>query len=223
MKAKEVSHMKRILAALFIALMPAMLFAAPPRLPWAQVPPEILGKDVGLYVKSEIGQIEADYGTKSLGDFTMKDIVEVRDRLDVASQKDDYVDSIAVESYLLPGLGQFKVGDAGAGIGFLSLDLAVAGGTLMAMYFLLPSDLRFDRLDYFRDSFSTISNAWNGHSFTDYLPSIGVAFAGLVIDQIVRHAASSHARDEAVKAVDQGKPVFTPRIGAGFMGFNVRY
>ena len=39
--------MKRILAILFIALMPAMLFAAPPGFPWSQVPSEIVNGEVG--------------------------------------------------------------------------------------------------------------------------------------------------------------------------------
>jgi hypothetical protein len=215
--------MKRILAMIVIALMPALLFAAPPGVPWSRVPPEILRADVGPYVRSEIGAIETDVQGKSLGEFTMKDIVDLRDRLSVASQKDQYVDRIAAESYFLPGLGQFQVGDTGAGLGFLGLDLAVIGGTIAAAYYLLPSDLRFEKLDYFRDSASTISNAWNGHSFTDYLPSIGAVFAGFVIDQVVRHAASSHARGEATRAVDLGKVTFTPRIGIGFMGFDLRY
>jgi hypothetical protein len=215
--------MKRILATFFIALMPALLFAAPPGVPWSKVPPEILKADVGPYVRSEIGVIETDLQTKTLGDFTMKDIIDLRDRLSIASQKDEYVNRMATESYLLPGLGQFQVGNTGAGLGFLGLDLAVIGGTFAAVYFLLPSDLRFDKLDYFRDSAATISNAWNGHSFTDYLPSIGAVFAGFVIDQIVRHAASSHARGAATRAIDLGKVTFTPRIGIGFMGFDLQY
>jgi hypothetical protein len=215
--------MKRFLALLVIAFLPAMLFAAPPGLPWSQVPPEIVNGAVGPYVRSEIGLIETDFGTKSFGELTMKDLVTVRDRLSVAAQKDHYVNRIATESYLLPGLGQFQVGDTGAGIGFLTLDIAVVAGTLVAAYYLMPADLRFDKLNYFGDSASTISNAWNGHSFTDYLPMIGAIAGGFVIDQIVRHVASSHARGEATRAVDLQKVTFTPQIGIGFMGFDIRY
>ncbi len=153
----------------------------------------------------------------------MRDLASFRDRLSIARQKDQYVERIAMESLFLPGLGQFEVGDAGSGLGFLTLDLGVVAGTLAAVYYLLPSDLRFDRLDYFRDSTSSIQNAWSSHSITDYLPSIGAVVGGMVIDQMVRHWASEDARKAAIKAVDQGAVKFAPRIGIGFMGFALQY
>jgi hypothetical protein len=215
--------MKRILATLIVILMPALVFAAPHGSPWARGYPEMFDQDAGPYVRSEISLIESELGTKRLGDFSVEDIVSLRDRLSVAEQKDQYVNSLAMHSWFLPGLGQFQAGDVASGVGFLTMDMAAIAGTLVAAYYCLPSDLRFDRLDYFRDSSSTIQSAWNSHSFTDYLPSIGVFVGGMVIDQIVRQWASAHARGEAVQAVDQGKVQFTPRIGIGFMGFGVRY
>jgi hypothetical protein len=215
--------MKRILSALIVILMPAMVFAAPNFPPWGQGYPELFSLEAGQYVKVEISQITGELGAKKLGDFNVEDLVSLRDRLSIAEQKDRYVDRIAAQSFLLPGLGQLQVGDTASGVGFLAMDMAAIGGTLVAVYYLLPADLRFDRLDYFGDSASTIQDAWNGHSFTDYLPACGALFGGMVIDQIVRHWASAHARREAIQAVDQGKVQFTPLIGVGFMGFGVRY
>ena len=215
--------MKRILVTLIITLMPAMVFAMPVSPPWAQGQLGLFDQEAGPYVKTEISLIDNELGPKKLGDFTGADLVSLRDRLSIAEQKDRYVDRIAAQSYFLPGLGQFETGDTASGVAFLTLDLATIAGTLVAVYYCLPADLRFDRIDYFRDSSSTIQDAWDGHSFTDFLPSIGVFVGGMVIDQIVRRWASSHARGEATQAVDQGKVQFVPRVGVGFMGFGVRY
>jgi hypothetical protein len=215
--------MKRTLALLIITLMPAVLFAAPMGPPCPTNGLEPLRQEAGLYVKADISLLQTELGEKKLGDFSVEDLVTLRDRLSIARQKDQYVERIAAESFLLPGLGQLEVGDTASGLGFLALDLGVFAGTLAAVYCLLPSDLRFDRLNYFGDATSTIQNTWSGHSITDYLPSVGALFGGLVIDQIVRQLASAHARGEAVQAVDQDKVRFTPRIGIGFMGFDIRY
>src|SRR5208337_1191228 len=172
---------------------------------------------------AEISLIDNEMSTRKVGDFSVGDLVVLRDRLSIAEQKDRYLDRIATESFFLPGLGQFEVGDTASGLGFLTMDLAAIAGTLVAVYYCLPADLRFDRLDYFRDSASTIQDAWNGHSLTNYLPACGALLGGLIVDQAIRHWASAHARREAVQVVDQGRVQFTPIIGIGFMGFGVRY
>jgi hypothetical protein len=221
-KSKE-TPMKRILVTLIVILMPAILFAAPQFSPWGQGYPGMFNQEAGPYVKSEISLIEGELGAKRLGDFNVGDLVTLRERLSVAEQKDKYVDRIASASFFLPGLGQLQAGDTASGVGFLAMDVAAIAGTLVAVYYLLPADLRFDRLNYFGDSSSTIQDAWDGHSFTDYLPAFGALFGGLIIDQTIRHWASAHARREATQAVDQGKVQFTPIVGVGFMGFDVRY
>lgn len=215
--------MKRTLVMLVITLMPAILFAMPQGRPAAYGDWEPLRQEAGPYVKADISAIQNELGAKKLGDFSVEELAALRDRLSIARQKDEYVHRIATESRFLPGLGQFELGDAGSGFGFLALNLGVIAGTLTAVYYSLPSDLRFDRLDYFRDSASTIRNTWYNHSFTDYLPAIGVLAGGMLIDQIVRHLASEHARGEAIQAVDQGRVTFAPRIGIGFMGFALQY
>jgi hypothetical protein len=220
-KSKGAIFMKRIFAALIVILLPALAFAQVS--PWMPDSPGIFNREAGPYVRTEISQIEGELGEKKLGEFNVGDLVVLRERLSVAEQKDRYVEKIAAESFFLPGLGQFQVGDTASGIGFLTMDVAAIAGTLLAVYYCLPADLRFDRIDYFGDSASTIRDAWNSHSFTDYLPACGALLGGFIIDQTIRHWASAHARREAVQAVDQGRVQFTPIVGAGFMGFAVQY
>jgi hypothetical protein len=174
-------------------------------------------------VQAEIGVIQSELGARKIGDIDVATLLSVRDRLSVASQKDAYVRKTGMESFLLPGLGQLEVGDTASGIGFMAADLGVIAGTLVVAYYLLPTDLRFDRIDYFSSNFSGINNAWCSHSFTDYLPAFGVLVGGMVIDQTLRHWSAADARRKAAKAVETGRVTFTPRLGPGFMGIDIAY
>jgi hypothetical protein len=215
--------MKRLvfLVALAAVLVPASLFAQrmgpfPGRL--------MMGMpDAGPFLRSEIGAIQTELGPQKIGDLDFAAFISVRDRLSVAAQKDAYVEKTRMKSFFLPGLGQLELGHTGEGIGFMAADLAVVTGTFVFAYYLLPADLRFDRIDYFNSNFSSINNAWTGHSFTDYLPAFGALMGGMVIDQTIRHWSAATARREAVRAVEDGQVRFTPRIGIGFMGFDIAY
>jgi hypothetical protein len=215
---------KRVLAVLLVLSAPALLFAEPPMGPWQYGRfPGARPIEAGPYLSAEILQIQSEMGQQKVGDFDVAAIVSLRERLSIASQKDAYVRDMGLHSLWLPGLGQFEMGDTANGFGFLALDLAAIAGTLVGVYYTLPSDLRFDRIDYFHDSFSTISNAWNGHTFVDYLPAMGVFLGGMIVDQIVRHWAAGSARREATSRIDKGDVKFTPRVGIGFMGFDIAY
>jgi hypothetical protein len=216
--------MKRVVLVLALAatLLPASLFAQPagpffPGFPMMGLP------DAGPFLRAEIGTIQSELGPQKIGDLEVATFLSVRDRLSVAAQKDAYVMTTGLKSFLLPGLGQLELGNTGEGIGFMAADLVVIAGSLVGAYYLLPSDLRFDRIDYFSSNFSTINNAWGGHSFTDYLPAFGAFMGGMVLDQTIRHWSAARARREAARAIDDGRVTFTPHVGIGFMGFDVAY
>jgi hypothetical protein len=217
---------KRALIVLLVCFLPAALFAAPYG-PWYGPPPERFGAmrpvEAGPYYTAEVLKIQSDLGQQKLGDLDVAALASLRERLSIALQKDEYVRSVSLHSMTLPGLGQFETGDTASGLGFMALNLATIAGTLVGVYYSLPDDLRFDRLDYLRDSFSTISNTWNGHSIVDYLPAFGVFLGGAIVDGIIRWWSSQAAGQEATRLVDSGSVKFTPRIGPGFMGFDVAY
>jgi hypothetical protein len=213
--------MKRVLPVLFLLALPSLLFANTGFVPFAMRP--VIRGDLGPYEKAEILGIQDELGAQKIGDIEIATLLSVRDRLSVAQQKDEYVRSAGIHSLLLPGLGQLEQGDTGAGIGFLVADLAVIAGTVIGAYYLLPADLRFDRIDYFGSNFTTINNAWSGHSFTDYLPAFAALIGGMVVDQTIRHWSAADARRGAARAIDAGRVQVTPRLGTGFMGFNVAY
>lgn len=216
--------MKRpvLVSALALALLPASIFAQP-------VSPLFMGfpltgrSEAGPFLRAEIGRIQSDLGGQKIGDIEVTTLLSVRDRLSIAAQKDAYVREIGMHSFLLPGLGQLEEGDTASGIGFMAADLGVIAGSLVGAYYLLPADLRFDRIDYLGSSLSTINNAWCGHSFTEYLPAFGVFMAGMVLDQTLRHWSAAISRREAARAIDEGRVTFTPRVGIGFMGFDIAW
>jgi hypothetical protein len=213
--------MKRCLPVLLLLALPALLFANPGFVPFATG--RVMRGDVGPYEKSEILTIQDELGARKIGDIEIATLLSVRDRLSVAQQKDEYVRDAGIRSFLLPGLGQLQQGDTASGIGFLALDLAVITGTFLGAYYLLPADLRLDRIDYFGSNFSAINNAWCSHSFTDYLPAFAALVGGMVVDQTIRHWSAATARRGAARAIDDGRVQVTPRIGTGFMGFNVAW
>ena len=218
--------MKRALIVLLVCFLPAAIFAAPMG-PWygpqSRQFTDLRPVEAGPYYTAEVLNIQSDLGQQKLGDLDVMALATLRERLNIAAQKDAYVRSIAFHSMALPGLGQFETGDTASGMGFMALNLATVAGTLVAVYYSLPADLRFDRIDYFRDSFSSISSAWNGHSIVDYLPAFGVFLGGAIINGIIRSWSSQAAGQEATRQIDAGSVKFTPRISVGFMGFDVAY
>ena len=219
--------MKRMLVTVMVLALPGILFAVPgmpaagPFMPESL--PGIPRAEAGPYLAAEIHQIGSDLGAQKLGDMNMSGLMELRDRLSVAAQKDDYVRKMGFHSFMLPGLGQLETGHTESGIGFMAADLVTLAGTFVTAYYLLPRDLRFDRLDYFGDSITTIDSAWNGHTVTDYLPAMGAMLIGLTIDQTLRHWSAAAARRDAAGFVDAGSVTFTPRVGLGTLGFEIAY
>ncbi|HVO37522.1 MAG TPA: hypothetical protein VMV03_00705 [Spirochaetia bacterium] len=216
--------MKRALIVAVICLVPGMMFANPNG-PWMESRgfQDLRPQEAGPYYAAEIRQIDTEMAQQKLGDLNVAQLVAVRERLSIAIQKDAYVNRVRTESLFLPGLGQFETGDTTNGLLFMGLNLAVLTGTAFAVYYSLPDDVRFDKLDYIHSSFSTINNTWNGHTIVDYLPAFGVFVGGMIVDGLVRYWSSTNAADGARQKVNSGSVTFTPLIGPGFMGIGVAY
>ncbi len=177
----------------------------------------------GPYAEAELGAIRTELGDQEFGELTLARLEPYWTRMNLALSKDQYLQRVSKMSMILPGAGQFENGDTSKGVGFLSFHIAVVTGTLAGFYFLLPADLRFDRLDYFNTSFKDINDAWEAHSLNDYLPSIGLMLAGSLIDLGVRFWASGDAYSGARAAVDSGRAELKPVAGPGFLGFTMAY
>lgn len=216
--------MKKIwLIAVFTAAVSAGAFA---QHAWSESPRTAQGYDFSLsgpYAKEELSAIKSELGDRDFGNLSIAQLSPYWTRLNLALSKDQYLEQTSKLSMIMPGAGQFKNGDTSKGIGFLSLHLAVVAGTWTSFYFLLPADLRFDKLDYLDTSLQGIHDAWGAHSINDYLPSMGVLLAGTIFDMVIRHWSSREAYSGAGAAIESGKAELKPVLGPGYLGFGMSY
>jgi hypothetical protein len=210
----------RVLAILFLAAASAA-FARPP-----------MGMDPHRipiqhdYLRAELDSLFGRQG--ELGSLGYGELRELAGRLSVAHQKDRFVARSKTMSFMMPGSGQFLNKDFGTGAAFLAADLAVVAGTLVGAYFLLPDNLRFQQLDYFHTPFNTIRDAWEGHTLTDYLPSMALLAGGGLAKAILGQISSTHAGKLARRNIDAGTISFEPNLlvlphGGMMMGLGWRY
>ncbi len=214
--------MKKPMLALLALAVSALAFAQPMPMMVRGGPEGFSFHRPGPYLSAEAQAIETELGDKVFGELSLNELLPFGKRLALAASKDAYIEKSARMSMMLPGLGQFKNGDTGGGLLFLGAHLAVVAGSLVWEYFLLPSDLRFDRLDYLNTSLSGVRSAWTSHSLRDYLPAIGVAAAGMIADGGIRILSARAAYSEARNSVDAGTAKLRPMMGPGFLGMGMR-
>jgi hypothetical protein len=207
---------KRLVALLVVTVAAGTLFAGSPR--HSKMEEELLEQQLEAVLAGEENAV--------LGELTVGEAQDLLGEISIAYQKAAYVSKSRAASLILPGMGQFMNDDPGMGALFLGLDLATGAGTLLGAYFLLPDELRFDQLNYFKESFGAIETAWKGQSFVDLLPSIGVLAGGGLVQAILRGVSSNHAAGLAEEKIAAGEITFEPKLsvlpgGAGAMGFGM--
>jgi hypothetical protein len=175
------------------------------------------------YVAAEKQAIEKELLSRPFGELSLGELLPYETRLGLALRKDAYVAHASMASMHLPGLGQFRTGATGAGLGFLALHLALFSGGLVGSYFLLPADLRFDAIDYLNAPLATIRTAWQGKSLTQLLPSMAVMAAGMVLDGGLRFWSAVDARRGARAAIDSGRVKIEALAGPGFIGMGMHF
>jgi hypothetical protein len=179
-------------------------------------------------LSQELSDALQDMSTAQLGTLTVADLEQIAGRISIAVQKIHYVRKARAASFMFPGAGQFMTGDAVGGSLYLAGDLAVVAGTIVGAYFALPSDLHFSSsLNYFTSPYNQITSAWGGHSFVDYLPSLGVMAGGFIVKAVLGHFSAEDAARRARQNIENGTVTFTPDFdftGHGFgMGMRFRY
>ena len=113
---------------------------------------------------------------------------------------------------ILPGTGQYINDDPLGGTLFLVSDMVITAGTLIGAYSFLPDELKFNRLNYFRDSIATINERWENQSIMDMLPGMGAIAGGFVVSGIIRLISATHAGKLAQKNIAEGKVQFEPKL-----------
>ena len=175
---------------------------------------EIRGYEYADYLvyKEEAAEVLEAVDNTSIGEFTLNDMKELALDLSIPFQKMQYVKKSKIASFILPGVGQYMNDDPLGGTLFLVSDLAITAGTLIGAYSLLPDELKFDRLNYFRDSSAAINERWENQSFMDMLPTMGVVAAGIVVSGVIRLLSATHAGKLAQKNIAEGKIQFEPKL-----------
>jgi hypothetical protein len=164
------------------------------------------------FLRAEVEQALAAERDRQLGTLTVAELEDLLGRLSVARQKTAFIARSRAMSMMMPGLGELANKDTVGGALFMTADLLVLAGTVLGAYFLLPSDLHFDRLDYFYGPLVNIGNRWEAHSFMDYLPSIGVLVGGGLLKAILGGISARHAEKLARRNIAEGKITFEPRL-----------
>ena len=157
---------------------------------------------------------------QKVSDLTVGDWMALEQAKSVERQERIYVVSSGVESFLVPGLGQFQTGDPLGGTLNLAGRVALVGGTIWGVWALLPDDLKTSGLDQ-----RARMDKWKNYWLTDPVkvaPAAGVAVGGLVLELVQSHFAAEDAMKRARENLADGKVVFEPKVNAGFLGFGAR-
>jgi hypothetical protein len=159
------------------------------------------------------------------------DQVTMEERLAMASafslerQKASYVRRAAGASFVMPGAGQLMIGDYGSAALHIAAQAAIVGGSLAAMWYLSPDDLRDSSMT--RDERRKAIHAYfEPDRIGEILPAMGVAAGGIALSIVNSVIASNGARSAAEDNIRSGRVTFEPSfamMGRGLgMGMTLR-
>ena len=154
-----------------------------------------------------------------LSDLTVGDWKSLEAARTVEFQKIGYVRRAEAASFLVPGLGQYLVGDPLGGTLNLAGQIALVGGTFYTAWALLPSDARNASGS---DRRGAIGHAWSSEP-ASMIPSTLVMAGGLTLAVLQRFWASDDAGRKAMANITSGKVTFQPFAGPGFIGLRGLY
>jgi hypothetical protein len=215
--------MKRSAVLVALLALSALAISAQPMAPFPAGPRPFHPGQPGGYERKEMEALRAELGEKTLGEIGGAELESWAGRLGEAAAKDRWILASARASMMFPGAGQFMNGD-GLGGGLLAAaHLATLAGTAAAWYFLLPSELNFEGLDYYRSDFAAIKSRWEGASLEELLPSFGAAAGGMALDMVWRMWSARSAFSQARAAVEAGRVELKPFGMPGGMGLMLRY
>ncbi len=158
--------------------------------------------------------------TVKVGDLTVGDLKALSDIRSVDRQEARYVHGSAVASFLIPGLGQFKTGDAWAGTWNLVGHTALVGATIYGVWALLPDDVKASGLSH--DARRDLVRGYWTNDIGKIAPAAGVAVGGVALSLAFRFWSASDAGTRAEENLKSGAVVFEPAAFDGHWGFRAR-
>ncbi len=198
------THTRAILVFGFLA-MTALVFAGPHSMAGIDDTPG--SKAISTWVEKN--------GAVPWSQVPVAELAALDNAKSVLSQELRYVYGAAISSYILPGLGQFKVGDTAGGVLHLTGQLALVAGTAYGAWALLPESLKSSSLNH--SERHTLMKDYLENDFNAVAPSLGILAGGLVLSSIHSMWAASDAKDQALENVRDGTVDFEPvALGLGF-------
>ena len=181
----------------------------------------VLGLVVGFGVSAEeMKDWVAARSTVKVSDLTVGDLKALADIQSVDQQKARYVFGASVASFLIPGLGQFKTGDAVAGtlnlVGFTTL----VGATVYGTWALLPDDVKAGGLTM--DARHELMKSYWTNDFGKIAPAVGVMAGGAALSLAYRFWSAGDAKARAVENLNSGAVTFEPTTIDGRFGMMAR-
>ena len=177
-------------------------------------------------IPTGLGQELQAMSSEQLGTLTVGDLVKLAERISVSRQEARYLQRARVASWFVPGAGQFMTSDTLGGALFMGGDIALAAGTLIGAYLLLPANVQFSSINYLDDPITTIRSKWEANGISSYLPSFAVCLGGMIVKHILGHFASIQAAKSARKNIADGRVTFTPSLdflGQPGIGLRMHY
>lgn len=196
--------MKRVLLLLLILLIGVTAFAESER-----------GHHDMDATHMEIESILSKYSDIPFGEVTLNDVQDLAGELSIPMQQSAYVQKARIASMIMPGMGQFITGDTVGGALYAAADVAIAAGTMVGLYFLLPPELQFDQLNYFTATHAEIKTAWqtakDNMTFANSWPIMSVAAGSMLLQHGLRFFSARQAADRARANIADGTVKFEPR------------
>ncbi len=163
--------------------------------------------------EQELQNALKDVSSTQLGTLTGADVQQLMMRVALAAQKVRYVQRVRIASFELPGVGQFMTGNPGTGALFAVGDLAIFAGALIGGYYLLPTNVQFNNLDYLNAPLQTIHDRWTSNSVLEYLPTAAVLAGGMAARFLLGVFSARDAGQDARRNIADGKVTFQPTFG----------
>jgi len=155
-----------------------------------------------------------------MSDLTVGDYKALAEAWSVERQEKMYVYGAAVSSFLIPGTGQFKVGDPLGGTVSLVGQLALVGATMYGSWALLPGDLQSTSLSH-EARRTLMKNYWQTDP-AKVAPAAGVMAGGMALALLHSVWSSKDAKTKAQANLDSDKVTFEPTVFERGLGFRMR-
>jgi hypothetical protein len=144
---------------------------------------------------------------KTPDQLTLGERLALASAVSISMQEQSYVRHAAMASFMVPGAGQFQVGNYGLGAIHLGAEAAIIGGSAVALWYLAPPGL----LDFsmtMEQRHAAMGAYLTKDRIGEILPAMGVVAGGALLSFINRAIAADGARKGAQANLASGKVKF---------------